>query len=436
MQILHAPEVFKITHNAQLEKPFKVEAISPHARRVNESLYNECVSAIKRELSAISTFGTVPKYAVVRLNRILEVMFYNDISFVPTYADMIYRQLAMATVDGGKSRDDRTGVGTVGIFGHMSQYHAVGENFPLLTSKFVSLKAVAAELKWFLRGDTNSHNLNAMGCTIWDEWDVDELFPDDLIAKFPTKWEAWVKENSGKEPEVDDFRYHLKDQGIKTTSGDLGPIYGKQWRSWPTKDGNEIDQIKQVLVNLVEKPYSRRHVVSGWNPEYLPDESASHEVNIGNGKQVLPPCHLMFQFNVEPPNVDEFETDKVLNCLLYQRSGDIALGVPYNIASYSLMLLLFARFCGYKPGKLVHVLGDAHVYKNHLKTLGKQLNGQLTDKDFLRVSSYCTEHLPIQVEIDPAIKTLDDFLNWPDDKPWYTLKNYRFAGKFKYEVAV
>lgn len=436
MAIPNTFEVFKITPTPQSENTFKVESFNAFFRRVSPALYTECLSAINRKLSEV-TLEMLPKYVTVQLGGANEVTGYSDISFIPTYADMIYRHLAMTTVDIGASRVDRTGVGTIGIFGHMSQYHDVGDDFPLLTSKFVSLKAVAAELKWFLKGDSNNHNLNAMGCTIWDEWDADELFPGELAEKFPTEWEAWVKENNGKDVDVEEFRTYLNASGIKTTSGDLGPIYGKQWRAWPTKDGNEIDQIKQLLVNLVEKPYSRRHVVSGWNPEYLPDESASHEVNIGNGKQVLPPCHLMFQFNVEPPNVDEFETDKVLNCLLYQRSGDIALGVPYNIASYSLMLLLFARFCGYKPGKLVHVLGDAHVYKNHLETLGKQLNGQLSDKDGARVTStYIEDYLPIQVEIDPAIKTLDDFLNWPDDKPWYTLKNYRFAGKFKYEVAV
>jgi thymidylate synthase len=433
MKLLGQSEIFKITPTPQGKKAFKIESINPHGFRIAPSVK---AWRVNRELSKITT-GPIPKYATVRLNFSSEVIFHKDASFIPTYADLTYRELATTTVDIGGSRADRTGVGTIGIFGHMSQYRDVGENFPLLTSKFVSLKAIAAELKWFLRGDSNNHNLNAMGCTIWDEWDVDELFPDDLIAKFPSEWKEWVKENGGREAEVDDFRCHLKDQGIKTTSGDLGPIYGKQWRSWPTKDGKEIDQIKQLLVNLIEKPYSRRHVVSGWNPEYLPDEFSSHEVNILNGKQVLPPCHLMFQFNVEPPSAEDYCAEKTLNCLLYQRSGDIALGVPYNIASYSLMLLLFARFCGYKPGKLVHVLGDAHVYKNHLETLEKQLNGQLSVLDFSRISKdSITDYLPIQVEIDPAIKTLDDFLNWPDDKPWYTLKNYRYAGKFKYDVAV
>ncbi len=374
------------------------------------------------------------KYATLRLiaGQVESVNLYKNTAFITNSVDMQYKQLVEDVFSLGSTQKDRTGVGTTSIFGVMSKYYNVDEIFPLLTSKFVSLKSVAAELKWFLKGSSNNHDLNALGCTIWDEWDQDELFQEDLIEKYSMEWDAWPNKTNN---DGEAFRDYLKSIGKKTTSGDLGPVYGKQWRSWPTKDGGSIDQIKEVLSNLINKPHSRRHIVTGWNPEFLPNESDSHEVNIANGKQVLPPCHLLFQFNVSESTSYGHEHVKVLNCMLYQRSADIALGVPYNIASYALLLLLFARFCNYKAGCFTHVLGDAHIYTNHQETLSEQVSQQVSWVDVGYPKLPCPVLTP-HVEIHPDIKTFDDFLNWPDDKPWYTLTNYQHLGKYSYEVAV
>ncbi|HEX8980102.1 MAG TPA: thymidylate synthase [Parasulfuritortus sp.] len=218
----------------------------------------------------------------------------------------IYHDLLRHVLEHGTRKADRTGTGTISVFGHQMRFD-LAAGFPLLTTKKVHLKSVIHELLWFLQGDTNIKYLKDNGVTIWDEW-ADE-------------------------------------------NGDLGPIYGYQWRSWPTADGRHIDQIREVVDTLQRNPDSRRIIVSAWNVGELQNMK-------------LPPCHAFFQFYV---------ADGKLSCQLYQRSADIFLGVPFNIASYALLTLMMAQVTGLKPGDFVHTLGDAHIYLNHLDQVNLQL---------------------------------------------------------------
>jgi thymidylate synthase len=218
----------------------------------------------------------------------------------------------------GVDKTDRTGTGTRSVFGHQMRFD-LDDGFPVLTTKRLHLRSIIGELLWFLRGDTNVRWLQERGITIWDEW-ADE-------------------------------------------QGDLGPVYGHQWRSWPTPDGRTIDQIQGVLHSLRTSPDSRRHIVSAWNVADV-------------DKMALPPCHTMFQFYVRPvPGGAATEGDPTayLDCQLYQRSADIFLGVPFNIASYALLTMLVAQQLGLRPGHFVHTLGDAHLYSNHLDQARLQL---------------------------------------------------------------
>ncbi|MGD8214373.1 thymidylate synthase [Aestuariimicrobium sp. Y1814] len=217
-----------------------------------------------------------------------------------------YLDLLQHVLDNGVDKSDRTGTGTRSVFGHQARYD-LSAGFPLLTTKKVHTRSVFGELLWFLRGETNIASLHADNITIWDEW-------------------------------ADD-------------SGELGPIYGYQWRSWPTPDGRHVDQLQQVIDQLQGNPNSRRHIVSAWNVAQI-DEMA------------LPPCHVLFQFYV---------ADNKLSCQVYQRSADLFLGVPFNIASYALLTHLVAQVCGYEVGDLVHTLGDAHIYSNHVEQVRTQL---------------------------------------------------------------
>jgi thymidylate synthase len=217
-----------------------------------------------------------------------------------------YLDLLERVLDEGVEKKDRTGTGTISVFGHQMRFD-LGDGFPLLTTKKLHLRSILHELLWFLRGDTNTSYLNERGVKIWDEW-ADE-------------------------------------------NGDLGNIYGYQWRSWSTPDNEDIDQIKTVVDSIRNNPDSRRHIVSAWNVGDL-------------DKMALPPCHILFQFYV---------ADGKLSCQLYQRSADIFLGVPFNIASYALLLLMMAQVTGLKPGTFVHTLGDAHIYLNHIEQVRLQL---------------------------------------------------------------
>ena len=220
----------------------------------------------------------------------------------------------------GTQKGDRTGTGTLSVFGRQMRFD-LQQGFPLLTTKKLHLKSIIHELLWFLDGDTNVRYLNENGVTIWDEW--------------------------------------------ATESGDLGPLYGAQWRSWPTKDGKTIDQISRLIDALKKNPNSRRHIVCAWNVEYLPDESMSPQQNVEAGRMALAACHTLFQFYV---------ADNKLSCMLMARSQDYLLGTPFNIASYALLTHMIAQQCGYDVGEFVWTGGDVHLYLNHLEQAKLQLS--------------------------------------------------------------
>lgn len=228
-----------------------------------------------------------------------------------------YHDLLKHVLETGNQKRDRTGTGTFSVFGHQMRFD-LSKGFPMVTTKKLHLKSIVHELLWFLNGDTNIGYLQENGVRIWNEW-ADE-------------------------------------------KGDLGPVYGYQWRNW---NGEEIDQIKEVVHTLKNNPDSRRMLVSAWNPSVLPDTSVSFSENVAKGKAALPPCHAFFQFYV---------ADGKLSCQLYQRSADIFLGVPFNIASYALFTLMIAQVCGYEPGEFIHTFGDAHIYTNHLEQVELQLS--------------------------------------------------------------
>ena len=217
----------------------------------------------------------------------------------------------------GVEKTDRTGTGTKSVFGYQMRFD-LAKGFPMVTTKKLHLKSIIHELLWFLKGDTNIQYLQENGVRIWNEW-ADE-------------------------------------------KGNLGPVYGYQWRNW---NGEEIDQIKDIIHTLKTSPDSRRMLVSAWNPSVLPDTSKSFAENVANNKVALPPCHAFFQFYV---------SDGKLSCQLYQRSADVFLGVPFNIASYALLTLMMAQVCGLEAGDFVHTFGDAHIYSNHKKQIELQLS--------------------------------------------------------------
>jgi len=225
----------------------------------------------------------------------------------PDHPERQYLDLLADILANGAQRGDRTGTGTLGVFGRQMRFD-LARGFPLLTTKKLHRKSIILELLWFLRGDTNVRWLQERGVSIWNEW--------------------------------------------ADAEGELGPVYGKQWRSWAAPDGRVIDQIAAVVTSLKTNPDSRRHIVSAWNPAEVED-------------MALPPCHCLFQF---------FVADGKLSCQLYQRSADVFLGVPFNIASYALLTLMMAKVCGLEPGEFVHTLGDAHLYLNHLDQARLQLS--------------------------------------------------------------
>lgn len=231
-----------------------------------------------------------------------------------------YLDLMRHIKENGTQKEDRTGTGTMSIFGYQMRFD-LQEGFPLVTTKKCHLRSIVHELLWFLKGDTNVAYLNEHKVSIWDEW--------------------------------------------ATKEGELGPVYGKQWRSWATPDGETIDQISQVVEEIKRNPDSRRLIVSAWNPAVLPDATLSPQENALQNRQALPPCHTMFQFYV---------IDGKLSCQLYQRSGDVFLGVPFNIASYALLTMMVAQVCDLELGDFVHTLGDAHLYSNHLEQVDLQLS--------------------------------------------------------------
>ncbi len=240
----------------------------------------------------------------------------------------------------GVVRDDRTGTGTKGIFGYQMRFN-LGEGFPLLTTKRVFLKGVIHELLWFLKGDTNIKYLVDNGVHIWDS-DAFRYY-NELCVKhgvLPVDMDTFLGA-LGVESPIDGYKF-----------GDLNHVYGYQWRSWPKANGESIDQIKEVIATIKKNPSSRRMIVSAWNVADV-------------GEMALPPCHTMFQF---------FVAEGKLSCQLYQRSGDVFLGVPFNIASYALLTMMIAKECGLQVGEFIHTLGDAHLYLNHLEQAAEQLS--------------------------------------------------------------
>jgi thymidylate synthase len=228
-----------------------------------------------------------------------------------------YHELLQHIKDHGVQKGDRTGTGTLSVFGYQMRFD-LAEGFPMVTTKKLHLKSIIYELLWFLKGDTNIAYLRENGVRIWNEW---------------------------------------ADQ-----HGDLGPVYGHQWRNW---NSEEIDQITELIQTLKTNPNSRRMLVSAWNPSVLPDTQQSFADNVAQGKAALPPCHAFFQFYV---------ADGRLSCQLYQRSADVFLGVPFNIASYALLTMMIAQVCGFEPGEFIHTLGDAHIYNNHMEQVDLQLS--------------------------------------------------------------
>ncbi len=231
-----------------------------------------------------------------------------------------YLDLLQLLLDEGTAKGDRTGTGTLSLFGHQMRFD-LNAGFPLVTTKKVHLKSVIHELFWFMQGDTNTQYLRDNGVSIWDEW--------------------------------------------ATEDGDLGPLYGAQWRSWPTPDGGSIDQLTEVVESIKVRPNSRRLLVSAWNPSLLPDETQSPQDNVRAGRMALAPCHTLFQFYV---------ADNQLSCQLYQRSADVFLGVPFNIASYALLTHLVADQCGLGVGDFIWTGGDVHLYQNHVEQAREQLS--------------------------------------------------------------
>lgn len=256
-----------------------------------------------------------------------------------------YLDLLQTVRHRGTPKDDRTGTGTLSWFGHQMRFD-LADGFPAVTTKKLAFKAVTRELLWFLSGDTDARTLQEQGVHIWDEW--------------------------------------------AAADGELGPIYGHQWRSWPAPDGSRIDQLAEVLAEIRRNPDSRRLVVSAWNVADLP-------------RMALQPCHVMFQFHV---------ADGRLSCQLYQRSGDLFLGVPFNIASYSLLTHMVAQVCGLEPGEFVHTFGDVHIYSNHLEQVDEQLTREPYPLPRLRLNPAVTDLFafrPEDIELEgyrhhPAIK--------------------------------
>ncbi len=274
-----------------------------------------------------------------------------------------YLQLLRDILDTGSHQDDRTGTGTISLFGYQMRFD-LAQGFPCVTTKKLHLRSIIHELLWFLLGDTNVRYLNENGVSIWDEW-ADE-------------------------------------------KGDLGPVYGAQWRDWVTPDGRHIDQVRLLLDDLRLRPHSRRHIISAWNPAVLPDESQSPRANARAGLQALPPCHTMFQFYV---------SNSKLSCQMYQRSADVFLGVPFNIASYALLTMMIAQVLDLQTGDFVLTLGDAHIYLNHMQ----QVKTQLARETF---------PLPV-MRLNPVKRDLFDFV-YED----FELQNYQCHAGIKAPIAV
>jgi thymidylate synthase len=274
-----------------------------------------------------------------------------------------YLSLLEHILENGCRQQDRTGTGTLSVFGHQMRFD-LARGFPAVTTKKLHMKSVVHELLWFIAGGTNTGYLNEHGVKIWNQW--------------------------------------------ADSDGNLGPVYGAQWRSWPTGEGKSIDQLREVIENLRARPHSRRHIVSAWNPAQLPDETIEPKQNPAMGKMALAPCHTLFQFHV---------VEGRLSCQLYQRSADVFLGVPFNIASYALLTMMMAQVLDLEPGDFIITLGDVHIYLNHVEQVHIQL----------RRRPYTLPHMAL----NPDIKNLFDFRAEDID-----LKNYEHHPPIRAPIAV
>ncbi|QSS98403.1 thymidylate synthase [Pontibacillus sp. ALD_SL1] len=273
-------------------------------------------------------------------------------------SEKTYLDMCRYIMDHGERKGDRTGTGTLSTFGYQMRFD-LSKGFPLLTTKKVPFRLIKSELLWFLKGDTNIRYLLQHNNNIWNEWPFkrwiessDYNGPD--MTNFGIRSQQDEVFNEQYKEQMDKFKERiLTDESFAHTYGDLGNVYGKQWRNWESSQGEWIDQIQQVIYDIKTKPDSRRLIVSAWNPEDIaPDRAA------------LPPCHILFQFYV---------VNGKLSCQLYQRSGDVFLGVPFNIASYALLTHLIAEECGLEVGEFIHTLGDAHIYTNHVDQIKTQI---------------------------------------------------------------
>jgi len=306
-----------------------------------------------------------------------------------------YLSLLQEILDKGTTKDDRTGVGTISLFGAQRRYD-LSQGFPLLTTKKVYLKAIIYELLWFLRGDTNIQFLVKNDVKIWNEWAwEDYIKKNNLQEKYPRYSDAWTK---GMEEFIEKMK---TDDEFADQWGSLGPIYGKQWVNWVAGDGSSINQIKEVIDLIKTDPTSRRLIVSGWNVGELQQLIRQHH-------SAPPPCHTLFHFMV---------IDGKLSCQLYQRSADVFLGVPFNIASYALFTMMMAQVTGLKPGEFIHTFGDVHIYKNHLDQVKLQLSRE-------------PRSLPT-MKINLEVKDIFSF-KFED----FTLKNYDPHPPIKAQIAV
>lgn len=377
-----------------------------------------------------------------------------------------YLNILHTVMTKGRDRLDRTGTGTRGIFGHQERFN-LAEGFPLVTTKKVFTRGIIEELLWFIRGSTDNRELEALNVKIWDGWalkedhiertEIDKATRITLLAQALkiTVSDANRRVHSCDAVEPNGSEKLFAEAGVPThyevvrnERGELGPIYGKQWRSWEAPDGRKIDQLHEVIEQIKAKPYSRRHIVTAWNPADMPDESISPQENVKQGRMALSACHCLFQFHVEDltlveriavyeerhgPNAHiqqlyaEWEanlhtcfsgvevkerTDAVnaqveaildavqtptrrLNCQLYQRSADTFLGVPFNIASYALLTAMIAQVCDMVPGEFIWTGGDTHVYSNHFEQVLTQLERE--------------PHPLPKLLLNPAIRNINDF---------------------------
>ncbi|MGP4107145.1 thymidylate synthase [Virgibacillus sp. L01] len=283
--------------------------------------------------------------------------------------EQAYLDMCKYVLENGTKKEDRTNTGTYSIFGHQMRFD-LNEGFPLLTTKKVPFRLISSELLWFIKGDTNIRYLLENNNNIWNEWafkkwieSSDYEGPD--MTDFGNRIQEDPQFNIIYQEQMKNFKEKiLNNDDFANNFGDLGSVYGKQWRDWKTSQNDTIDQLKEVIESIRNKPDSRRHIVSAWNPEDVPN-------------MALPPCHTLFQFYV---------ADGKLSCQLYQRSADIFLGVPFNIASYALLTHLIAYECNLEVGEFVHTLGDAHIYANHVEQIKTQLGRDLRPLPKLKIN--------------------------------------------------